>query len=79
MIDLNICGQEVETRNQEIDYSQPVSHHHSISIWPYKSVNSQMNSSATTPDLELKLAAPNPIDENKSSESCHLTGAISVI
>lgn len=51
MIDLNICGQEVETRNQEIDYSQPVSHHHSISIWPYKSVSS----SATTPDLELKL------------------------
>ncbi|KAK1354869.1 transcription factor KUA1 [Heracleum sosnowskyi] len=80
MIDLNLSEHHhVETRRQETDNSQPaVSHHHSISIWPYGSKNSQTNCTSSNPDLELKLAAPNPNDENKASESLQLSGAISV-
>lgn len=82
MIDLNLSGQRIGTREEEMNYSQPVSiHHHSISIWPHKSVNNPQinNLSTTTPDLDLKLATPKQIDENKSSESHHLTGPISVV
>lgn len=81
MIDLNLSEQHhhIETRNQETDNSQPaVSHHNSISIWPFGSKNSQTNSTSSNPDLELKLAAPKPNDENKASDSLQLTGAISV-
>lgn len=68
-------SEHVKSKNQEIDCLQLASRNQAVPDWLYGLLDSRMNSSNAAkpsspnaaPNLELTLAAPRPLEQNKSS------------
>ena len=79
--------QVTKSDNQEIDHHpQLASHSQAVPFWLYGLIDSQLktahatkpNSPNAAPNLELTLAAPKPLEQNKSSTAPLLMGPITV-
>lgn len=76
----------VKSDNQEIDCHQLASRNQAVPVWLYGLIDSQLNTSNAAkpgspnavPNLELTLAAPRPLEQNKSAPESLLVGPISV-
>ncbi|XP_041005934.1 transcription factor MYBS3 [Juglans microcarpa x Juglans regia] len=79
-------SEHVKSENQEIDRLQLASRNQAVPVWLYGLLDSRLNtsnaakpsSSNAAPNLELTLAAPRPLEQNKSSPEPLVLGPISV-
>lgn len=80
-------SEHIKSHNHESGNHQLASHGQPVPTWLYGLIDSQLkasnaakpSSSIAAPNLELTLAAPRPLEQNKSSPAPLLIGPVSVI